>query len=225
MPNRTIKAGVQQKLSNGDYGSFGAMYETTISFDFEELPSAEQLLALSRQMYGDARHAVAEELARQKAEFLAARPAPVETASQRDERAGAGLAAAHRSNGVYHESDRAIDEARANRPEPRNGDGASTSTRPRRDDRERPDDRRRDDRGRSGERRGGGGRSYGPPTNGKSLLAWARGQDEGGAGGVEKYLKGWGKDQGLSGLWQDWDRRDVDDAYELGTKWIDGDQR
>lgn len=218
MPSRTVKAGVVQKLSNGDYGSFGACYETTITFDFEEIPNAEQLLALSRQMYGDARHAVAEELARQKAEFAAARPKPVETAAQRDERAREPEHAAAtngRTNG-YHDGDRAIDEARANRPEPRNGDGAST--RPRYD-RDPP----RDDRGgRRDDRRGGGG---GGPNPGKKLLAWARGKDEEGAGGVERYIKEWAKDRGIFGMWQDWDRRDVDDAREAATKWIDGDQR
>jgi hypothetical protein len=148
--------------------------------------------------------------------IYASRPAPVETAAQRDERRPEPAAARTNGNGYHANGDREIERSRS-REEPRGGDGAAAGG-----GYERPDERRRDDRGRPDDRRGGGG---GGPNPGKKLLAWARGKDEEGAGGVERYIKDWAKDRGVFGMWQDWDRRDVDDAREAAVKWIDGDQR
>lgn len=214
MPNRTIKAGVVQKLSNGDFGSFGASYETTITFDFEELPDAAQLLALSRQMYGDARRFVAEELERQKVEFLAARPAPVETAAQRDQRAlehagstnGNGRA---NGDGYHHNGDREIDRARQ-REEPAAVGGYAKQP---------VDYGSRNSGAPSGGqyRAGGGGKSYGPPKSGGGLIAWAKELEEKGeAKGLSKWIMyQWGKRHGLGDTRVvDWPEQAVRDCYD-----------
>ena len=155
------------------------------------------------------------------------RPAPVETAAQRDRANGNGNGT---GNGYHADGDREIDRARA-RDEPRNGnsyrngDGASAKPRyewDRRGDRpeSRDRDRPRDDRGGRRDDRAGE-KSYGPPRTGAQLFAWAKGEEERGADGFVKALGGWCKKHELPWRFNDLSGTDVREVYEAGRAMLE----
>jgi hypothetical protein len=145
--------------------------------------------------------------------IYAARPKPVETASQRDEhRAEPATSRASYQNG---DGAQAIEDARQ-RAEPAagyhgNGNGNGYT--------KQPIDFGRNPAPPSGGqyRSGGGGKSYGPPKTGSQLVAWAKGIEESGdAKGLSKWIMyQWGRAHGLGDAKVvTWPEEAVRDCYD-----------